>query len=235
MRELILLLNESSNHADSSLSTMSSSLPTTPDTSHSQPRSSHTSIALISASLFSFLLFVFLSVHKRPSRRAQAAPSPPVTNKKASSKHRPHLWEVCLDEDDHTRLDGAVHNWQPISAWASTTRLRRRSPPRSRQSSAPHALPQTLPEPVAQAWFHTASRPPPAVPDHRTLNIALLVAMPSRQPPAQPMHGIAAHHPIGSRLSYGEGQLSIGTTSLPLSRHVVLPAALADYELDQRR
>ena len=81
--------------------------PSIPDLpSHAPPR---TSIALIAASLFGFLVFVFLSIHKRPSQRARTTSSPPVTNKKPSAKHRPKLWEVCLDED---HLDGASHDWQ---------------------------------------------------------------------------------------------------------------------------
>ena len=88
---------------------------------------------------------------------------------------------------------------------------------------------------MAQAWFHgsyplnrrrpthlPAQRPPP-ITDLRTLNVAVLVVMPSRRVPAQPTHGITPQYPIGSRLSYGEGQLSIGTTSLPWnSGHALL-------------
>ena len=96
---------------------MSTTLPTPsiPDSHHNNaPHPSRASIALIAASLFSFVLFVFLSVHRRPSRDALATPSSSTANK-PSSKYKPRLWEVCLDEDDHrelTRLDGAVRNWQ---------------------------------------------------------------------------------------------------------------------------
>ncbi|KAH9046808.1 hypothetical protein EDB84DRAFT_1558017 [Lactarius hengduanensis] len=202
---------------------------------HTLPHPSRASIILILASLISFGLFVFLSVHKRPSRRALAIPSPSITNK-PSAKHKPKLWEIRLDEDrELTRLDGAVRNWQPLTAWKDY-RLGRL--PRSRQASAPRALPEPAMDhrvAVAQAWFHEAyplnprrpvPRPPASpIPDHRTLSVGVLVAMPSRRRPSQPMHGIAPHHPIGSRLSYSEGQLSIGTTTVscvsghPLPEH----------------
>jgi hypothetical protein len=219
------------------------SLPSVSDsTSHTSHRSSHASIALIVTSLFTFLLFVCLSIKRRPSRRAP--PSLSITNDKSSAKRKPKLWEVCLDED-LTRLDGAVRNWQvghhkplsprtrlvtstpqqPITAWTNYRLGRRPRPP-----------PPSPPEQLTGAWSHHAPprpRPPPTsppiLPDHRTLNVAVLVAMPSRRPPKQPTHGIAPHHshPIGSRLSYGEGQLLIGTTSVSCSRRV-LSAALAD-------
>jgi len=210
--------------------------PSIPDLpSHGPP---HTSIALIAAALFCFLVFVYFSVHKRPSRRVRTTPSPPITNKKRSAKYRPKLWQVCLDEDHHpelARLDGAAHDWQPITAWANH-RLGWRSHPRG----APQALPHAFPGSVAQGWFHDSTSAPPRsspspplpIPDRRTLNVAVLVAMPSRRPPTQPIHGTVPLYPIGSRLSYGEGQLSIGTTTLSCSRQA-LSAALMDYELEQ--
>ncbi|KAH8994514.1 hypothetical protein EDB92DRAFT_1943828 [Lactarius akahatsu] len=208
---------------------------------HSLPHPSRASIILIVASLFSFGFFVFLSVHKRPSRRALAISSPSITNK-PSAKHKPKLWEVRLDEDHRelTRLDGAVRNWQPLTAW---TDYRLGRLPRSRQASAPRALPEPAMHhrvAVAQAWFHDAyplnprrpiPRPPasPSIPDHRTLSVGVLVAMPSRRLPSQPMHGIAPHSPIGSRLSYSEGQLSIGITSVSCVSGHPLP----EHELGQ--
>ena len=113
-----LFSTQISNHAPSSLSTMSSSLPTSsiPDSPHhNAPHASYTSIALIIASLLTFVVFVFLSVHRRPSRDALVDPSPFTATNKPSSKRKPKLWEVCLDEDHHrelTRLDGAVRNWE---------------------------------------------------------------------------------------------------------------------------
>jgi hypothetical protein len=89
--------------------------PSTPSVadsaSYNSHRFSHASIALIITSLFTFLVFVCLSIQKRPSRRARSTPSQSMANDKPSAKHKPKLWEVCLDED-LTRLDGAVHNWQ---------------------------------------------------------------------------------------------------------------------------
>ncbi|KAI9465338.1 hypothetical protein BJY52DRAFT_1246605 [Lactarius psammicola] len=231
---------------------MSTPLPTPsiPDSHHNAPHPSRASIALIAASLVSFVLFVYLSVHRRPSRDALATPSPAMTNK-PSAKRKPMLWEVCLDEDDHrelTRLDGAVRNWQPITAWTDN-RLGRS--PRSRQASAPRALPDPVMEhhvAMAQAWLHGTHpldprRPThfptphlpasPSIPDSRTLNVAVIVAMPSRRPPPQPMHGTTPHHPIGSRLSYSEGQLSIGTTSLSCISGHALTSALPEHELEQ--
>ncbi|KAH9067553.1 hypothetical protein EDB87DRAFT_1583846 [Lactarius vividus] len=188
---------------------MSTPLPTPSvlDSRHGLPHPSRASIALIATSLFSFGLFVFLSVHKRPSRRALAIPSPSITNK-PSENYKPKLWEVCLDEADHrelTRLDGAVRNWQPLTAWMDN-RLGRF--PRSQRASAPRALP----EPVTDSHVAVAQA-----------CVAVLVAMPSRQLPSQPMHGTAPHRPIGSRLSYSEGQLSIGTTSVSCVRGHLLP------------
>ncbi|KAI9441716.1 hypothetical protein H4582DRAFT_2073858 [Lactarius indigo] len=224
---------------------MSTPLPTPSilDSHHSLPHPSRASIALIATSLFSFGLFVFLSVHKRPSRRALSTPLPSITNK-SSAKYKPKLWEVCLDEDDHrelTRLDGAVRNWQPLTAW---TNNHLGWPFRSsRQASAPRAPPEPAVDHhvvIAQAWFpdscslsprRPTPRPTasPSIPDHRALSVAVLVAMPSRRLPSQPMHGIAPHHPIGSRLSYSEGQLSIGTTSVScVSGH-----SLPEHELGQ--
>ena len=95
----------------SDLPTSSQSDPLSSNTHHS----SHASIALIVTSLFTFLVFFFLSVYRRPSRRARPTPSRSMTNGKSSAKRKPKLWEVYLDEDpytDFTRLDGAVHNWQ---------------------------------------------------------------------------------------------------------------------------
>lgn len=85
---------------------------------------------------------------------------------------------------------------------------------------------------MAQAWFRAYSfdqeRPttnqfttaptPPAPPptsDPRVLNVAVLVAMPSRRKFALPVSRSAPHPAIESGLSFDEGHLVMGVTNLP--------------------
>lgn len=89
---------------------MSTSLPTPSiphDPHQNAPNSSRISIALVAAALFTFALFVFFSIHRRPSRDPSTT-SPPSLMNKPSSMCKPKLWEVCLDEDH----DAAVRDWQ---------------------------------------------------------------------------------------------------------------------------
>ena len=100
---------------------------------------------------------------------------------------------------------------------------------------------------IAQAWFRGAytfcpERPPadqfpaptpPALPpssDPRMLNVAILVAMPSRRKFASPDPESPPHAAIGSGLSYNEGQLLMGVTSVPCEEQAI-GVALSMHEL----
>lgn len=101
---------------------------------------------------------------------------------------------------------------------------------------------------IAQAWFRGAYRfypdpghsatnqfaaptppSPPPTSDPRTLNVAVLVAMPSRRKFARPVSGSAPHPPIESRLSFDEGHLVMGVTSLPYDEQPICTAP-KEYE-----
>ena len=90
------------------------------------------------------------------------------------------------------------------------------------------------PHAMGQVWCHasypcppagtihlsTPLRPPapPVVVDPRTLNVATLVAMPSPRPAA---HLAPHYHKARTRLSYEDGQLSVGVTSLQCEEQVM--------------
>lgn len=65
---------------------------------------------------------------------------------------------------------------------------------------------------------------PPPVSDHRMLNVAILVAMPLRRKPAPSFSEFMPHPAIGSGLSYDEGQLVMGVTSLPYEEQAMRDA-----------
>ena len=88
---------------------------------------------------------------------------------------------------------------------------------------------------IAQAWLRGTyafpyegpdsvefpAPPPQALPsvsDPRMVNVAIFVAMPSRQKDAQHVQGSTPHPAVSSRLSYSEGQLVLGVTGLPHER-----------------
>ena len=61
------------------------------------------------------------------------------------------------------------------------------------------------------------------------LNVAVLVALPSRRKFAPQVSETVPHPAIGSGLAYGEGQLVLGVTSLPCEEQAIR-AALGQQE-----
>lgn len=127
---------------------------------------------------------------------------------------------------------------QPLAAWTDDTptpTVSREGPPHTEMAKRPHLT-------IAQAWFrgaypfhpeHSASNQfaaptPPAPPptsDPRMLNVTVLVAMPSRRKFAQPFSRSAPHPAIESGLSFDEGHLVMGITSLPYDEQAICTAS----------
>ncbi|KAI0302420.1 hypothetical protein B0F90DRAFT_1667608 [Multifurca ochricompacta] len=151
----------------------------------------------------------------------------PSNSKKPIEKRKPKLWEVWLDDHycSFKRLGGAMRDWQPVAVWTDDRPTHHN--PRKTCFQEPVIDHHVA---MAQAWFrdtypfhpeHSIRLPsphPPApllVSDRRTINVAVLVAMPSRRLEASPECVMTSHHTIGPRVSYGDGQLLMGVTSLP--------------------
>jgi len=126
---------------------------------------------------------------------------------------------------------------QPLTAWANdgpTSDASQQSPLHPEMMMEPHVA-------VAQAWFRgaypfypraersaasqypvpPAPPEPPPVSDPRMLNVAILVAMPLRRKLAPSVSEFTPHPAIGSGLSYDEGQLVMGVTSLPCEEQAI--------------
>ena len=116
---------------------------------------------------------------------------------------------------------------QPLAAWTDDTptqTVSREGPLHTEMTTKPRVA-------TAQAWFRgaypfhpdrsasnqSAVPTPPAPPptsDPRMLNVTVFVAMPSRRKFARPVSGYAPHPAIESGLSFDEGHLVMGVTSL---------------------
>ncbi|KAI0002132.1 hypothetical protein BJV74DRAFT_34170 [Russula compacta] len=196
---------------------------------------SHTTVALICVFIVCFSFFIYLSSKApRVSEPVQAAESRARQFNPRRSK--PKLWEVCLDDDplhelELEHLGPDVRNWRPITAWSDNSL----TPPHLQQNSLRPEAVMDHHVAIAQAWLRGTyafphkrpdsvefSAPPPqalpSVSDSRMLNVAIFVAMPSRQKDAQHVQGSTPHPAVSSRLSYKEGQLVLGVTSLPHER-----------------
>lgn len=133
------------------------------------------------------------------------------------------------------------HRSQPLAAWtddAPTSEVSREDPLHTEMMMRPHVA-------IAQAWFRgaysfnpersatnqsTAPTPPapPLTSDPRMLNVAVLVAMPSRRKFAPPVSRSAPHPAIESGLSFDEGHLVMGVTSLPFGEQAICTAPKED-------
>jgi hypothetical protein len=115
---------------------------------------------------------------------------------------------------------------QPVAAWTNKGDF-----------APPTPEPELDPNVMAQAWCHRAhpcpperpshwpTLPPPpvlpcAVSDSSTLNVAVLVAMPSLRKPSA--NQATYRHP--GCPSYGEGQLFLGVTCLPCGEQIMRTA-----------
>jgi hypothetical protein len=137
----------------------------------------------------------------------------------------------------HASLLILIRHAQPIAAWTD-------DPPTSPTFKASSALATTVPGighhvAMAQTWCYSgypfisgsliqssAPRPPARtpVPNPPMLNVAFLIAMPSPRPDANAhptRETTSHHHAVGPPLSYGDGQLSMGVTSLPCKERVM--------------
>lgn len=138
----------------------------------------------------------------------------------------------------HIRYDSRpFHRFQPLTAWTDDTPptgVLREGPLHTEVMLRPHVA-------IAQAWLRGAYRfhpersatnqfapptpptPPPTC-DPRMLNVAVFVAMPSRRKFARPVSGSPPHPAIESGLSFDEGHLVMGVTSLPYHEQAICTA-----------
>jgi hypothetical protein len=142
-------------------------------------------------------------------------------------------------------LSLAYHSFrgaQPLAAWSDDD-------PALAISRQGHLHPDMLMSPhvaIAQAWFRgaytfhperstadefPAPTPPALLPpsDPGMLKLAILVAMPSRRKFAPLDPESPPHAAIGSGLSYNEGQLLMGVTSVPCEEQAI-GVALREHE-----
>ncbi|KAI0251210.1 hypothetical protein BJV78DRAFT_494980 [Lactifluus subvellereus] len=181
-----------------------------------------------------------LSARARASPSTRPAPGPRRRKRRRrTEQHRPKLWEVELDEDRDHESSVAMRDWKPVAAWTDDGLT---PPSKTSELATPVTALTGIDRQVAMAqpWCYgsypflsdhliqsSAHRPPPCNPvsGPRTLNVAVLVAMPSQRPEAHRVRGTTSRrHAVGPRLSYGEGQLLMGVTSLPCEERVVLTA-----------
>jgi len=203
----------------------------------------HTSIALICAFVVCFSFFLYLS-SKAPRVSEPVRASTTRPRRSAPRQPKPKLWDVWLDEDplDDLKPPGrTVCNWHPLAAWAddtSTSEVSRESSLHTEMMMRPHVA-------IAQAWCRgaysfnpersatnqfTAPTPPapPPTSDPRMLNVAVLVAMPSRRKFTLPVSRSAPHPAIESGLPFDEGHLVMGVTSLPYDEQATCTAPKED-------
>ena len=125
---------------------------------------------------------------------------------------------------------------QPVAAWTDDGSI----PPFETSALATPVSGIDHQAAMAQTWLYgnypffpdrliqpSTPRPPPCNPASgpRTLDVAVLVAMPTQPPEAHRVRGTTSRrHAVGSRLAYGEGQLLMGVTSLPWEEQVMLTA-----------
>ncbi|KAI0251212.1 hypothetical protein BJV78DRAFT_495037 [Lactifluus subvellereus] len=206
---------------------MPTPLPFT-DSSRNEPQPRHkalnrTSVGLATAVLLCFAIFIVLRLKgHRPahlSARAQA-PTPSSTGRHIGGD-TPKLWEVKLNNCASQRPGETVRDWQPIAAWTDENR-RTPIPVKDHHVAMEqawcHDSYPSLPEGTTHLPVPLQPPTPPVVPDPRTLNVAILVAMPSPRPEA---HLAPHHHMARTRLSDEDGQLLMGVTSLPCKEQVV--------------